>query len=144
MPVLLTHEQKTDVLVEFTIAGSAAAGTDVTGDIYQYGYKGGSKTEISIPATEVWHLESMHVNGSSVAVDGQIEFYQNGYAQDFKPYASSLLTQSNFSPFTLTETQPQYPTNSVSIHYVTSEANSKTTKQTIKVLFRFVRAPYTG
>lgn len=143
MTVMLTHQQQTDVLVKFSVGASDAAGTVIKGDIYQFGYANGSVTLATIPATEVWHLIAMKVNGSSVSTDAQVEYYQNGYKQDFEPYLSSLLTQNNFSPYTFDESQVMYPTNQFNVSIILSDA-APSSAYTQSMVLRFQRAPYLG
>lgn len=143
MAVLLTHEQDTDVLVRFSVGASDAAGTVITGDIYQFGYSEGSVTQATIPATEVWHLSAIRVNGSSVSTDAEIQYSQNGYVQDFKPYLSSVLTTNNYSPYKFRETQVMYPTNTFKVK-IELIAAAPTTAYTQSMVLRFTRAPFTG
>lgn len=143
MAVLLTHEQDTDVLVQFSVGASAAAGTVVKGDIFQYGYSDGSVTSAVIPATEVWHLSAIRVNGSSVSTDAEVNYSQNGYIQDFKPYLSSVLTTNNYEPYKFRETQVMYPTNTFSVKITLIDA-APTTAYKQNMVLRFTRAPFTG
>lgn len=143
MPVLLTHEQKTDVVVDFSVTASAAAGTVFQGAIYQFGYSEGSVTLATIPATEVWHLSSMKVNISPIQTDAQVQYKQNGYVQDFQPTLGSLLAINNYTPYEFDETQVMYPTNTFSLNLTLLDA-APATAYTQHVILRFVRAPFTG
>lgn len=143
MPVMLTHQQKDEVIIEFSVGASAAAGTVITGNIYQFGYQNPSTELAVIPATEVWHLIAMKVNGSSVQTDAQILYYQNGYVQDFKPFLSSVLTTNNYSPYDFDESQPMYPTNNFNVSIILT-ATAPATAYTQQLILRFQRAPFTG
>lgn len=144
MPVMLTHQQKDEVIVEFSVTASAAAKTVFDGNIYQFGYNKSSVNPAIIPATEVWHLVSMRVNTTqaNVQTDAQILYAQNGYDQDFKPFLTSL-TSDNYTPYDFDESEPMYPTNNFSLSIVLTAA-APSTAYTQQLILRFVRAPYTG
>ena len=77
---LMGNAQPVQMLVNYTIAGSAAANTVIQGTIYPFGLSQPSQTSIVVPSKETWYLTDVSVN-SSLSVDLQFQLTVDGVVQ---------------------------------------------------------------
>ena len=77
---LMGNAQPVQMLVDFTITGSAAANTVIQGTIYPFGLSQPSQTSIVVPSKETWYLTDVSVN-KSLSVDLQFQLTVDGVVQ---------------------------------------------------------------
>ncbi len=138
--VVIAAIQDKIIPVEFSIAGSAPAGTIVTGTMYAYGLNNSATgTQFQVPAGSKYQLADMYVSGAP-AVDGQVIFNLNGIPQGENLILSTLNT-ANSGRAHITQPLVLGPSDVIQVSIVTLAANSSTTAVTDTLFLHFLQVP---
>ena len=136
--VTLTGPQTTVIVVTFSVASGAAAGTIINGTIYPFGANQPGVSAVTVPSTEVWSIVSMYTL-STYTPDAQVLLYVNGYQQDIMPTLNSVYI-NNYNMWKMKEAFKLPPTATWNVNIVLLGTSSSA--QTYYLYLSVVRAPY--
>ena len=136
--VTLTGHQTTVIVVTFSVASGAAAGTIINGTMYPFGANQPGVSAVTVPSTEVWSIVNMYTL-STYTPDAQVLLYVNGYQQDIMPTLNSIYI-NNYNQWKLKEAFKLPPTATWNINIVLLGTSSSA--QTYYLYLSVVRAPY--
>lgn len=138
MPVSGVGANPSTVQVTFTIPGSAASGTTISGSITAFGPLVPASTTVVVPPTQRWWFYTVSTASGATGPDGRVQMLLNGDLQYFQPFLSqtSLAVLRGYqlpSPVKVT------PNTTFAIILTLSEANTATTAVTQNVNFDIVK-----
>jgi len=139
--VTLTGPQPTVVIVTFSVAASAAAGSVIQGQISAFGPLMPASTQVTVPITEVWNIVSFYTL-STYSPDASIQLLINGYSQSISPTLNSVYI-NNYNKWRLDTAIKLPPASTFSVNIVLLAANGSSA-QTYTLYLGMVRAPFAG
>jgi len=140
----LTNPIPLDITMNFSVPGSAPAGTIVIGSFVPDPTQASvTSTVISAPPDETWIVSDIYSPVQTPAVDGVLQFKLNKKAQNINFGPLSLTYKNVYNVLSLNKSGYIVipPSGLLEVDLVTAVANSSTTAVTVSANVRITRVP---
>jgi len=119
-----TSPSDLNILSQFSITGSASAGTQFTGTLYPNGFQNAAQATYLVPAGRALHIGDVSISATP-SVDAQLIFKINGVTQG-ENFLLSQIVSGNSARVKPTQSLVLNPGDVLEVDIITIEANGST------------------